>query len=116
MRPVLITLLLVGCAANEGSDPPAGPDPELCPAEPFVQCGYRDGGWDVYCDGGIIYERSFNGAMYCAPNSSEVVCETVDSTPHAKSQCASGCKNGEHTYVETIGEYNAFDAATLCLP
>jgi hypothetical protein len=110
MRSVLLALVLVSCADS------SEPDPAQCPAEPFVQCGYRDGGWEVYCDGGIIYERSFNGALYCAPSSTEVACEGVDSTPRTKSQCTSGCKNGERKYLETIDEYNAFDAATLCLP
>jgi hypothetical protein len=115
MRSVLIAFVVLGCATNEESEP-GDPDPALCPAEPFVQCGFRDGGWELYCDGGIIYEKSFNGVMYCAPNSNETVCETTDPTPHSTSQCSSGCKNGEHKYLETIAEYNAFDRSALCLP
>jgi hypothetical protein len=111
----LALLLLIGCVI-ETEPHPKDPDPAVCPAEPYVVCGYRDGGWDVYCAGGIIYEASFNGAMYCLPPSSEVVCESTDPTPRAKSSCTSGCKNGEHKYLETISEYSAFDSSTLCLP
>jgi hypothetical protein len=118
IRPSILSVLLTAACLGDESAPAL--DPTTCPAAPFEQCGVRDGGWDLSCDGGVIFEQSHNGGLYCAPDSFEVVCESTDPTPRAVHSCASVACNADpmmrRKYLETYDEYTAFDPAMLCAP
>jgi hypothetical protein len=115
---VLVTLVVAGCM-DDGEA--SAPDPASCPAPPFEVCGYRDGGWDVFCHVGVIYEIDHNGALYCNPGeTSEVVCDSVDETARLVRACPSSACNADSTkqmkYLETVDEYSKFDVTSVCAP
>jgi hypothetical protein len=105
---IAILVTLMACAGDDDGGAIA------CPEEAEA-CGYRDGGWDAYCEAGIVWMRSYNTTLYCRPNvSSEVLCESEpppDTTVHT---CAAACATTDRRYLETVDEYNRFDPATLC--
>ncbi len=104
---IAILVTLMACARDDE-------EPIECPAQAEV-CGYRDGGWDAFCEAGVVSVRSYNTTLYCRPeHSSEILCESeppADMTVHT---CASACATSDRVYLETVAEYDAFDPMTMC--
>lgn len=114
MTALAILLAVPGCASDDDDDDGGEGGAIECPAQAEV-CGYRDGGWDAFCDSGVVSVRSYNTTLYCRPgSSSEILCESEPPPVMTVHTCAGGCATTDGVYLETVDEYQAFDPAQLC--
>jgi hypothetical protein len=113
MRTVLIASLLLAACSNDGADP--GPDAAAlaCPDQ-AVSCGVRDGGWNARCASGAVEVQDLTQTLYCAPGTTEVLCESPIHDWQVVLTCSNGCATDQPSYFETVDEYQRFAPATLC--
>jgi hypothetical protein len=105
----ILAVMVAACAGDDADDAAI-----QCPEEAEV-CGYRDGGWDAFCENGVVSMRSYNTTLYCRPErSSEILCESDPPPDTAVHTCPGACVTADRVYLETVDEYNRFNPATLC--
>ena len=115
---LVVAALVTGCVGDGDGDDDSNkrPDPATCPAEPFEMCIIHDGGWDVWCENGVVFANDMTAHSYCYPGTSEVACTTGGMSISQQYTCATTCATTEKRYFDYFGDYSAFDPATLCTP
>jgi hypothetical protein len=88
-----------------------------CPAD-YVSCAVSDGGWQVWCQDGLVVERDLTAYLWCPPGGGiEDACSALGNPdPYARVYCPASCATSEGVYLETSQEYQEFDPTSLCAP
>ena len=112
---LLALLALVACTGGGTSSESPDLDDGIC--EGLESCGVGDYGWNFRCVDGEVRVDDLTEQFFCEPGSPEIVCRKNDPRLVVEATCPTGCNPDQSShYAETLGEYQAFDRGSMCLP